>query len=134
MQPDNDLPKLLTEVGFHLLQSGAFDKAETVVQGLAELRPAEPAVHLLAGMVAFARSRFPDAERSYRRILAIDPFHDLGRAFLAESLIAQRRWREAEVLLGQVELSARDPQAARLAAGLAQGLRKGIFQRAASNH
>jgi Flp pilus assembly protein TadD len=118
-------------VGFHLLQSGAFDKAETVVQGLAELRPAEPAAHLLAGMLAFARERFPDAEKSYRRILAIDPFNDLGRAFLAESLIAQRRWREAEALLGQVELSARDPQAARFAADLTLGLRQGIFQQAA---
>ncbi|HSS47886.1 MAG TPA: tetratricopeptide repeat protein, partial [Thermoanaerobaculia bacterium] len=86
------------------------------------------AAHLLGGMLAFARQRFPEAERCYRRILEVAPEHDLGRAFLAESLIAQKRWREAEELLGGVRS---DSAAARFAAELATGLRLGIFQQAA---
>lgn len=128
----DETPALLAELTFFLLQTGELEQAARVLGALSALRGEHPTTHLLGGLLAFAAGRYGDAEGRYRRLLEDHPGHDLGRAFLAESLLAQRRWREAEELLSNVRRERRDPHAVRLAEGLAEGLRSRLFQQTAA--
>jgi hypothetical protein len=84
---------------------------------------------MFLGMARFAAGKPEDAERAYREILESQD-DDLTRAFLAESLLAQRRWDEARALLEKVVGADRQPAAVRFAKELLGGLESGVFQRA----
>ena len=126
---ERQLAGLLAEVAFLLIRQGELDRAQTVLAGLKELQPEHSSPHVLEGLCHFARLDFPAAERSYRASLTREPGNDLAKTFLAESLIPQRRYREAEDLLKQVLSGKRDQAAVTLAQGLDEGLRQGLFQR-----
>ena len=121
----DETPPLLAEITAFLLQTGEIERAGEVLEALTELRGGHPTTTLLSGQVAFAAGRYNGAEKLYRQLVEDHPEHELGRAFLAESLIAQRRFREAEDLLSTVR---RDPPAVRFAEGLVEGLQSGLFQ------
>ena len=123
------ITELLAEVAYYLIRKGELDRAQVVLQGLKELQPRQCSPLVLEGLCHFAKLDFAAAERSYRAGLECEPENDLGRAFLAESLIAQRRYREAEDLLRKVISRKGDPAAVSLAQGLDDGLRQGLFQR-----
>lgn len=125
----SQIPELLAEVAYYLIRKGELERAQVVLQGLKELQPQQCSPLVLEGLCHFARLDFAAAERSYRAGLEHEPENDLARAFLAESLIPQRRYREAEDLLRKVMSRKADPEAVALAQGLDNGLRQGLFQR-----
>jgi Tfp pilus assembly protein PilF len=126
----SDVAPLLAEVAYYLIKKGEIERAQVVVQGLKELSPAGSSPHLLEGLCHFAKLDFGAAEKSYRSGLEREPDSDLTKAFLAESLIPQRRYREAEDLLRKVIAKKADPAAVSLAQGLDEALKQGLFQRA----
>ena len=130
MSDNPQLAGLLAEVAYYLIRKGELERAQTVVQGLKELQPQQSSPLVLEGLCHFAKLDFPAAERSYRAGLEREPENDLARTFLAESLIPQRRYREAEELLRKVLSRKSDQAAVALAQGLDEGLRQGLFQRA----
>lgn len=121
----SDLPKLLAELGFFLTRIGLFAEASLMGRGLTELRPASSQGPMLQGYVAFAVGRLPEAEKHYRAALAKAPDDNTVRAFLGETLLAQRRTREGEDLLGKA--AAGNDAGARLAKELLDGSRQGLF-------
>ncbi|HVS02005.1 MAG TPA: tetratricopeptide repeat protein [Thermoanaerobaculia bacterium] len=127
---ESRLAQLLAELCFYLIKQGDHERARVMLQGLKELRPQHPTPHILEGLFHFGRLDYPAAERSYRSGLEQEPANDLAKAFLAESLIPQRRYREAEKLLEEVIGRGADASAVALAQGLNEGLRQGLFQRA----
>ena len=121
---------LLAEVAYYLIRKDELERAQVVLQGLKELQPQQGSPLVLEGLCHFAKLDFAAAEKSYRAGLEREPENDLARAFLAESLIPQRRYREAEDLLRKVISRKGDPAAVTLAQSLDEGLRQGLFQRA----
>lgn len=129
-QDDRPLAELLAELGLYAMKHGQFARAQSLLDGLQELRPGDGGVDVLRGLLAFAREDFPAAEKAYREALGKNDGSDLAKAFLAESLIPQKRFREAEQLLGQVLTGEQDPSAVAFARSLHEGLRQGVFARA----
>ena len=129
MGTDEQTPRLLLELGYWCVQQGQSGDAEVLLKGVLSLRPADPTATMFLGMARFASGRPAEAQRAYEEILASRD-DDLTRAFLAEALLAQKRWNEARALLDQVVTANRHPAAVRFAGELLEGLSKGIFQRA----
>lgn len=130
---DDRLAGLLGELSLYLLRAGSPDAAERALEALEALERGSaraPQTAFLRGYIAFAKGRFSEAEACYRRHLDRVDGDDLARAFLAESLLVQRRWREAESLLETVRRANRDARAVALAASLDQGHREGVYRRA----
>lgn len=121
---------LMAELSYFLLKQGMFPETRVCLDGLAELRPDHPTTHLLNGMFYFALEQYPEAEKHYRRMLEQSPDDLLARAYLAEALIAQQRWREAESLLESIPDEPSSEPAVRFASYLKEALKEGIFQRA----
>lgn len=124
----NDAPRLLLELGYWCVQQGQPKDAETLLRGARILRPGNPTAAMFLGMAQFAAGRPAEAEQAYREILETHD-DDLTRAFLAESLLAQKRWAEARKLLEDVAAAKRHPAAVRFAGELLAGLKSGVFQR-----
>ena len=124
------IPRLLLELGYFSLRMGSMPEACALLEAAQTLRPSDPTPALFLGMLHFAQGQYAGAERLYRQVLQQHEEHDLARAYLAESLIVQKRWSEAESMLNTVTNNTRDPQAVAFAGGLLNGLRAGIFQRA----
>jgi Flp pilus assembly protein TadD len=124
-----EAPRLLLELGYWCVQQGQAADAETLLEGARALRPDNPTAAMFLGMARFAAGRPAEAEKAYREILdARDD--DLTRAFLAESLLAQKRWNEARSLLEEIVAADQHPAAVRFAGELLGGLKSGVFQRA----
>ena len=96
--------------------------------GPRRLRPKDPTPAMFLGLVHFSSRRYGEAEATYRRILEKHE-DDLTRAFLGESLIAQKRWDEAKRELETVVRQDLNPAAVTFARELLDTLGKGIFQR-----
>jgi Flp pilus assembly protein TadD len=120
---------LLLELGYWCVQQGQPADAETLLQGVRTLRPQNPTAAMFLGMARFAAGRPTEAEKVYRDVLEKQD-DDLTRAFLAESLLAQKRWNEARSLLEEIVSANRHPEAVRFASELLEGLKSGVFQRA----
>jgi Tfp pilus assembly protein PilF len=125
----SEVAGLLAEVAYYLIRKQEIERAQVVLQGLKELQPQQCSPLVLEGLCHFAKLDFPAAEKSYRAGLDKEAENDLAKAFLAESLIAQRRYREAEDLLRKVISRKSDQAAVTLAQSLDEGLRQGLFQR-----
>lgn len=126
-----ELPQLLAELTLFATHAGATERGREFWAGLSALNPDHAATRLLDGMLHTLSGSFEQAEASYRKILEDDAQHVGARTFLAESLIGQKRWREAEdILSGVVESGVEDP-AVTYASELKGALTKGLFQRAA---
>jgi Flp pilus assembly protein TadD len=124
-----EAPRLLLELGYWCVQQGQAADAETLLEGARALRPENPTAAMFLGMARFAAGRPAEAEKAYREILDAQD-DDLTRAFLAESLLAQKRWNEARSLLDEIVAADRHPAAVRFAGELLGGLKSGVFQRA----
>jgi len=96
-----DVSPLLVELGYFCVQQGLTAEAQSLLRGAQVLRPKDPAPGLFLGMSHFASGGYAEAERTYRRVLETHD-DDLTRAFLAETLIAQKRWAESKTLLEEV--------------------------------
>ena len=127
---ENEIPRLLLELGFLNLTQGSAPDARTMFEAAGKLRPDDPTPPLFLGLWHFAAARYADAERQYRQSLKRHPNHELTKAHLGEALIAQKRWNEAETVLAPVAKQTAEPDAARFASELLSCLRQGIFQRA----
>lgn len=128
---EETLPRLLLEMGYWGLKRGSLSDAQRLLKGAQALRPQDPTAGLFEGMAHFAAGEYALAEKTYRRVLgACDD--DLTRTFLAEALIAQRRWRDAQALLAEVLKGSRDKPAVAFARELLNGLAHGVLQRAAT--
>ncbi len=87
---------------------------------------------LIEGLRAFAKGRYRAAERCYWKVLGAVPGHLEARAFLAETLILQRRISEAQrVLYGLQKVRGGHPALA-FADSLRRGFEVGLYQRLAS--
>jgi Flp pilus assembly protein TadD len=126
---EEEVPRLLLELGYWCVQQGQHADAETLLSGARALRPDNTTAAMFLGMARFAAGRPAEAERVYREILE-GRDDDLTRAFLAESLLAQKRWKEARSLVEEIVTANRHPAAVRFAGELLEGLKSGIFQRA----
>jgi len=126
---EDTLPRLLLEMGYWGLQRGALADAEVLLKGARALRPKDPTPVMFLGLVHFSSRRYAEAESTYRSILEKHE-DDLTRTFLAESLIAQKRWDEATQELQTVLKQNLNPSAVTFAGELLETLKKGIFQRA----
>jgi len=126
---EDSLPRLLVEMGYWGLQRGALADAEVLLRGAQALRPNDPTPSMFLGLVHFTSRRYAEAEAMYRGILEKHE-DDLTRAFLGESLIAQKRWDEAKLELETVVRQNLNPSAVTFARELLDTLSKGIFQRA----
>lgn len=127
-----ELPQLLAELTLFATHAGATERGREFWSGLAALNPDHAATRLLDGMLHTLTGNFEEAEASYRRILEDDSEHIGARTFLAESLVGQKRWREAEEILAEVVGSGTEDPAVTYAAELKGALDKGLFQRAAA--
>lgn len=127
-----ELPQLLAELTLFATHAGATERGREFWSGLAALNPDHAATRLLDGMLHTLAGSFEKAEASYRKILEGDSDHVGARTFLAESLIGQKRWREAEEILADVVESGREDPAVTYAGELKGALEKGLFQRAAT--
>jgi Tfp pilus assembly protein PilF len=130
---EQDLPALLAELSVLAIKIGADDKARLWLEAIAELEPEHATTHLLYGMYYFSRQDFKAAEEHYRKGLDKAPNDDLSRAFLAESLIPQKRYREAGELLDKVLSTGSNPDAVEFAKHLNEGLQQGYFQQYAGS-
>jgi Flp pilus assembly protein TadD len=117
--------QLLAELGLFLSKIGMLPEAAMLGRGVSELRPAAAQGPLLEGYVAFAAGRTADAEKHYRTAVARAPEDATVRTFLAESLLAQRRFREAEDLLAKASTSG--DAGGRMAKELLDAVRQGLF-------
>lgn len=126
---ESQVPRLLLELGYFCLQSELFPQAQVLIEGAQALRPQDPVPLMLMGLLYFTQNQYAEAERAYQKALGQDPDHDLTKAFLAETLIAQKRYAEAEKLLSAVVERNRDADAVTFARELLSVLRQGIFQR-----
>ena len=126
---EEKVSRLLAELSYFFLKQGMLLESRVCLEGLSELRPEHPTTHLLNGMFAFAIEKYAEAEKHYRRILDRRPDDADALVYLAESLIAQQRWREAENTLRRVPKEPDGPTA-RFAAELLSALQQGVFQRA----
>lgn len=124
-----DVSPLLVELGYFCVQQGLTAEAQSLLRGAQVLRPKDPAPGLFLGMSHFASGGYAEAERTYRRVLETHD-DDLTRAFLAETLIAQKRWAESKTLLEEVVKQGRHAAATSFARELLAALERGIFQRA----
>jgi len=124
-----EAPRLLLELGYWCVQQGQPADGEKLLQGARVLRPENPTAAMFLGMARFAAGRPAEAERAYREILEARD-DDLTRAFLAEALLAQKRWNDARSLLEEIVAANRHPAAVRFAGELLEGLKSGVFQRA----
>jgi thioredoxin-like negative regulator of GroEL len=79
-------------------------------------------------MTQFAEGHYDEAERAYRAVLDRHADDDLTRAFLAETLIAQKRWSEAKAVLQAVVSANRHSAAVAFARTLGEQLERGLFQ------
>jgi Flp pilus assembly protein TadD len=129
---EESLPRLLLEMGYYALKRGSLSDAHVLLKGAQALRPGDPTPAMFRGMAHFAAGEYSEAERSYRQILERHADDDLTRTFLAESLIAQKRWSDAQALLAAVIRDDRHKPAVSFARELLNGLARGILQRAAT--
>lgn len=123
------LPGVLAELCLALAEEGRHTAAERIFEGLAELCPGQPATTLLEGMLACASQRYRHAERCYWKVLTAQPGHLEARAFLAESLILQRRTGEARRVLAGLARVRGDHPALAFAASLKKGFEVGLYGR-----
>ncbi len=124
---EDKLIKLLAESTSILCNLGRFGDAETVLAGLRERRSSNPTVDLLDGWIQFGKGDYIAAEKCYRRGLDKATGDAILQAYLAETLIAQRRHREAESLLLQVSQNSSDKAAQAFAVSLTDALRLGAL-------
>ncbi len=124
------IPRLVLEMAYLNMKMGSMPQAQVFLEAAQTLRPQDPTPPMFMGMWHFAQGQYADAERSYRQVLQQHADHDLTRAFLAETLIAQRRWAEAETLLNGIVKGDRDAAAVTFANELISGMKLGVFQRA----
>src|SRR5688572_2752262 len=129
---EENLPRLLLEMGYFALKRGSLSEAHALLRGAQVLRPTDPTPGLFRGMAHFAAGDYAEAEKSYRQILETHKDDDLARAFLAESLVAQKRWNDAQSLLAAVVKDGRHKAAVDFARELLNGLARGFLQRAAT--
>lgn len=123
-----ELPQLLGELALYANHAGELAQARKFWNGLRELEPRHEATRLLAGLIAAKEGKFADAEKSYRSLLDDEPKHIAARTFLAESLIGQKRWKEAGDMLTKVLDGESEDPALGFAEALQKDLQAGNFQ------
>jgi predicted Zn-dependent protease len=121
------VPRLMAELADRMTSQREFERSRVLLEGLLELRPESPYPLILMGNLEFARGDFRAAERNYRQGLGKDPSNELAKTFLAQSLLPQRRLREAEPLLSEVAESGTEPTAVAFAQSLAEAVRQGVL-------
>ncbi len=129
-QPQSRLSQRLAARCLRAEGRGDLAQAQKQWASLAVLQPQHPTTSLLAGILAFSDRRYRDAERHYWEVLEKNPGDLTARAFLAEALIAQRRWNDAhEVIAGLAEVRGQDHPALLFADSLRRGFEVGLYQR-----
>lgn len=123
-----EVPRLLLETGYWCIRQGMIPEARSLLKGAQVLAPGSPAPSMFLGMAHFAAGEYVEAERTYREVLGRHEDDDLTRAFLGESLIAQRRWGEAQRVLKEVVERNRHPAAITFATELLTQLQRGLLQ------
>jgi tetratricopeptide (TPR) repeat protein len=89
---------------------GGLDKAESVVQELERIDPAQAAN--LRGRIAYARKDFSEAEQDYKQAIALSPHPSRGWATLASFYRHRKQWAQMQwAVRNCADAAARDPHA-----------------------
>jgi predicted Zn-dependent protease len=82
-----------------LLRDKQFDAAERELKNLRQLKVASPMLDKLAADIAVGRNNYAAAESIYRDALKRDPFNAAMIYGLADTLIAAKRWPQAQTFV-----------------------------------
>lgn len=105
---DSTSPEFLYKFAMVALRAGVVDAAKPALEKALKLRPDEPSYVLALGVAWLSRGDLFEAEKLFRRLIAIQPNSAIGQLHLGYVLLNQKKYREARVWL---EKSARSPNA-----------------------
>lgn len=84
------------------LQQGNWQAARDLAENALKSNPELANAEMLLGLVAMAQSRFPDAEKRFRRVTEIQPQNFQAHAYVGTACLQQRRFDDAEKSFRQV--------------------------------
>ena len=119
MDFDDDLIRLLAELGFIASGYGMIDKSDLIAAGLRSIRPQSEQPHLLQALTRIGRNEAEAAERILReQALKNQPDSSMAKAFLGVTLHMQGRMTERDRVLNDVVAVNDDTDAVRIASDL----------------
>lgn len=108
LSADSGSPEFLYEFALLSLRVGMIDQAKAALQRSLKLLPDQPSYLLALGVAWLTGGDLFEAEKLFRRLIAIQPDNSLGQLHLGYVLLNQKKYRDAQVWL---EKSARSPNA-----------------------
>src|SRR5690242_2980140 len=99
VNPTRDEIGFLVESAIIYRDSGRFDEAREVLNGVRALSPQSDSVAVLLGTVDFQQGDFESAERNYRLALELNPRSAYAHAHLGELAIFRKDKPQAETHL-----------------------------------
>jgi Tfp pilus assembly protein PilF len=108
LSADSNSPDFLYKFALLALRVGMIDQAKAALERSLKLRPDEPQYVLALGVAWLTRGDLFEAEKLFRRLIAIQPGNSLGQLHLGYVLLNQKKYRDAQLWL---QKSARSPDA-----------------------
>lgn len=119
MSTDDDLVKLLAELGFVASGHALFAQTDAIVDALTVLRPDSEYPYLIQALARMNAGHAPEAERILReQALSIRADSALAKAYLGLALHQQGRRHERDQVLNEVLATNADADATALAHSL----------------
>ncbi|MCK6509089.1 tetratricopeptide repeat protein [Myxococcota bacterium] len=119
--------KLLLESAYFYIEMGKYKEAQEVFEGCIALLPRSDVPRIGLGNLFVAQGRFDLAEAQYREAIKANENSASAYAFLAESLLFQKKLSQATPALEKaIALEPAGP-AGQLARSLQQGQQDGVF-------
>ncbi|MCB9638805.1 MAG: tetratricopeptide repeat protein [Myxococcales bacterium] len=119
--------KLLLESAYFYIEMGKYKEAQDVFEGCVALLPRSDVPRIGLGNLFVAQGRFDLAETQYREAIKINEGSASAHAFLAESLLFQKKFPQATPSLEKAIALDPDGPAGQLARSLQQGHADGVF-------
>ena len=108
LSADAKSPEFLHKFALLALRVGMIDQAKAALERALKLAPDEPSYLLALGVAWLSRGDLFEAEKLFRRLIAVQPESSVGQLHLGYVLLNQKKYRDARLWL---EKSARSPNA-----------------------
>src|SRR5687768_18088082 len=108
LSADSNSPEFLYKFALLSLRVGMIDQAKSALQRSLKLLPDQPSYLLALGVAWLTGGDLFEAEKLFRRLIAIQPDNSLDQLHLGYVLLNQKKYRDAQLWL---EKSARSPNA-----------------------